>query len=81
MIVEAAEAVPWTKPVDVPCNQGDLLPKLGGQFDDGFYVTFADCSARFLSKKVAPETLRALVMRADGQAIRFENLGPWRRRS
>jgi hypothetical protein len=77
MIVEAAEPVPWTKPEDLPCDQGELLPKLGGQFDDGFYVAFADCSARFLSKKVPPETLRALVMRGDGQAINFEKLGPW----
>jgi hypothetical protein len=81
MIVEAAELVPWTKPEDLLYDPGEPLPKLGGQFDDGFYVAFADCSARFLSKKIAPETLRALVLRGDGQAISFEKLGPWRRGS
>jgi hypothetical protein len=79
MIVEAAEPVPWTKPEDLPYDEGEPLPKLGGQFDDGYYVAFADGSARFLSKQVAPETLRALIMRGDGQAIGFEKLGPWRR--
>ena len=78
MIVEAAEPVLWTKPEDLPFVQGVPLPKLGGQFDDGFYAAFADCSARFLSKEVAPDTLRALIMRGDGQAISFEKLGPWR---
>jgi hypothetical protein len=81
LIVEAAEPVPWTKPEDVRCDKGELLPKLGGQFEDGFYVAFADCSARFVSKKVDPETLRALVMCGDGQAVSFAKLGPWRRSS
>ena len=35
MIVEAARAVPWTKPEDVPYHDARPLPKLGGQFEDG----------------------------------------------
>ena len=61
MIVEAAEPVPWTKPEDLPYGDGRPLPKLGGQFEDGFYVGFADGSVRFLSRKIAPERLRALI--------------------
>jgi hypothetical protein len=61
MIVEAARPVPWTKPEDVPYDDERSLPKLGGQFEDGAYVGFADGSARFLSRTIAPETLRALV--------------------
>jgi hypothetical protein len=61
MIVEAAEPVPWTKPEDLPYADGKPLPKLGGQFEDGAYVACADGSARFLSRRVAPETLRALI--------------------
>ena len=77
MVVEAAEPVPWTKPEDLPFDEGKPLPKLGGQFEDGFYLAFADGSARFLSRKVAPETLRALILRGDGEVITFNKLGPW----
>ena len=30
MVVEAAEAVPWTKPDDLPYSQNGPLPRLGG---------------------------------------------------
>lgn len=79
MIVEAAKPVPWTKPEDLPYDKEKPLPKLGGQFEDGFYVAFADGSARFLSRKVAPGTLRALITHGDGEVITFDMLGPWRR--
>ncbi len=79
MVVEAAEPVPWTKPEDLAYGKEQPLPKLGGQFEDGFYVAFADGSARFLSRKVAPETIRALIMRSDGEVITFDKVGPWRR--
>jgi len=61
MIVEAAHPVPWTKPEDVAYDEAKPLPKLGGQFEDGAYVGFADGSARFLSRRIAAETLRALI--------------------
>jgi hypothetical protein len=79
MVVEAAEPVPWTKPEDVRYHRGKPLPKIGGQFKDGAYAAFADGSARFLSSKVAPETLHALISRGDGEVITFDKLGPWRR--
>jgi Protein of unknown function (DUF1559) len=79
MIVEAAKPVPWTKPEDLSYDKGKPLPKLGGQFEDGFYVAFADGSARFVSRQVAPDTLRALIMCRDGEAVAFDKLGPWRR--
>jgi Protein of unknown function (DUF1559) len=79
MVVEAAEPVPWTKPEDLAYDKEQPLPKLGGQFEDGCYVAFADGSARFLSRKVAAETIRALIMRGDGEVITFDKLGPWRR--
>ena len=60
-IVEASEPVPWTKPADIGFDKAGPLPSLGGQFEDGFYVTFADGSVRFLSRKLPTETLRALI--------------------
>jgi hypothetical protein len=79
MIVEGARPVPWTKPEDVVYAADKALPMLGGQFADGTYVSFADGSARFLSRNIAPETIRALVMRGRDQAVSFDNLGPWNR--
>ena len=61
MIVEAAEPVPWTKPEDLPYDDGKPLPRLGGPFEDGSYVAFADGSVRFLSREHSPDTLRALI--------------------
>jgi hypothetical protein len=41
MVVEAAEAVPWTKPADLPYDPKQPLPKLGGMFKDVFNAAFA----------------------------------------
>ena len=79
MVVEAADPVPWTKPEDLPYDEGKPLPKLGGQFEDGFYAAFTDGWPRFLSREVAPETLRALIRRGDGEVNTFDEPGPWRR--
>lgn len=61
MVVEAAHPVPWTKPEDVPYDKGGPLPRLGGQFDDGFYAAFADGSVRFIGRGVDPESIHAAV--------------------
>jgi Protein of unknown function (DUF1559) len=61
LIVEAANSVPWTKPEDLPYDDGKPLLRLGGPFEDGSYATFADGSVRFLSREHSPETLRALI--------------------
>jgi hypothetical protein len=61
MVVEAAHPAPWTKPEDVPYDKEGPLPRLGGQFDDGFYAAFADGSVRFIGRGVAPESIRAAV--------------------
>ncbi len=61
MVVEAAQPVPWTKPEDGPYDKGGLLPRLGGQFDDGFYAAFADGSVRFIGRGVAHQSIHASV--------------------
>jgi hypothetical protein len=61
MVVEAGDPVAWTKPEDVPYDAAGPLPELGGQFEDGFYVGFADGSVRFLGRRIAPERLRGLI--------------------
>jgi hypothetical protein len=69
MFVEAARAVPWTKPEDLPFDPSKPLPKLGGLFPKGFSATFCDGSVRFILNTTKPETLKLLIMRNDGQVI------------
>jgi hypothetical protein len=68
LVVEAAEAVPWTRPIDLVNASGHPLPALGGRFhgDSGlggvYYLCalFADGSARFFTEH-DEETIRALI--------------------
>jgi prepilin-type processing-associated H-X9-DG protein len=69
MIVEAANAVPWTKPEDLPFDADKPLPKLGGLYPGGFNAAFADGSVRFLKDSIKESTLRLLIQRNDGQPI------------
>lgn len=42
LVVEAATAVPWTKPEDIPYDADQPLPEFGGLFKEYFWVLFAD---------------------------------------
>jgi hypothetical protein len=64
-IVEAAEAVPWTKPADLPYDPNKPLPKLGGMFKDVFNACFMDASVHVLKRKADERILRAAIT-ADG---------------
>jgi hypothetical protein len=78
LVVEAAEPVPWTKPMDLPYMAVAQLPPLGGVFKarsrpldsrgvDGFNMLLADGSVRFVVKaRVKDRTLRALITRTGG---------------
>jgi hypothetical protein len=74
MVVEAGSPVPWTKPEDVQFEETKPMPKLGRQFDDGFHVVFADGSALFVRKEIAPELLRALITRSGGEIVSADSL-------
>ena len=71
MIVEAARPVPWTKPEDLPfdSNLEKPLPKLGGQFENGFHVAFTNGVVVFLSNTISPHLLRALITRNGGDSV------------
>jgi hypothetical protein len=69
LIVEAAEAVPWPKPAELVYDPGKPLPKLGGQFADGFYACFADASVRFIPRDMDEKQLRALITRNGGEKV------------
>jgi RNA polymerase sigma-70 factor (ECF subfamily) len=74
LIVEAAEAVPWTKPDELPYAPGKALPKLGGRFKGGFFAATADGAVHILRTPVDEATLQALITRAEGDIVDWEKL-------
>jgi Protein of unknown function (DUF1559) len=69
LIVQGAEAVPWTKPADLDYAPDRPPPKLSGVFAGTYQVAFADGSARPISQKIRLTTLRALITRNGGETI------------
>ena len=65
MFVEAKKSVPWTKPEDVPFDEGKLVPKLGGLSKNGFLVAFCDGAVRFLPLTVNEAALHCAVQYAN----------------
>ena len=74
LIVEAGTAVPWTKPEDIVYDPAKPLPKLGGLYQDGFTAVFADSSARFLTRDLDEETIRACITRNGGEPVEWTKL-------
>jgi hypothetical protein len=74
LIVEAWDAVPWTKPEDLPFSPDGPLPRLGGILKDGnARAGFADGSVHNLSQGIKEETIRALITRNGNEKIEDEN--------
>lgn len=69
LVVEAAEAVPWTKPDDLPYDPKKPLPKLGSFFTAGANAAFGDGAVRALRPTLAEEVLRALITASGGEVI------------
>jgi hypothetical protein len=70
LIVEAAEAVPWTKPADIRYDPAGPLPKLGALTPGHFLAVLADASqARFLRAGLSDETLRAAIAPGSGKRV------------
>jgi hypothetical protein len=74
MIVEAEEAVPWSKPADLTYDPKKELPKFGGLFKDGFHAGFGDGVVRFVKKDTDEKLLRALITRAGGEVVDVNKL-------
>lgn len=69
LVVEAAEAVPWTKPSDLVYDPAGPPPKLGGHFDDGSLALFADGTVAFLRAGIDEDSIRAFCTRNGSEAI------------
>ena len=71
LVVEAKEAVPWTKPADLTFGP-DAAPSLDGAgslHPGGFNAVFADASVRFIKLVIDPNVFRALITRNGGEVI------------
>lgn len=69
LVVEAREAVPWTKPEDLPFDPKGPLPPLGREGRDSFNALMCDGSVRPIRMSMKQETLRALIGRDDGVPV------------
>jgi hypothetical protein len=69
-VVEAGEAVEWTKPDDIDFGPGRPVPPLGaGRAGDDVLVLMGDGSTRKLKKTLPETTWRALVSYNGGEVI------------
>jgi prepilin-type processing-associated H-X9-DG protein len=66
LVVEAEQAVPWTKPEELPFDEKKDLPKLGLKGADKFNAAFADGSVRTLQKDIKKDELKPLITRNAG---------------
>ncbi len=70
-IVEASEAVPWSKPADLPFDP-QAKPSLrgaGSSHPGGFNCGFADGSVRFIKNSISAIVFQALITRNGGEVI------------
>jgi hypothetical protein len=73
LAVEANDerAAVWTKPADFTPGMRSPIEGLTGVRPGGFVVLMCDGSVRFISESVAHDTMRSLLTRDDGRAIRL----------
>jgi len=64
--VDAAAAVEWTKPADWEYDPSNPTRDLGGDNFGTFAVALADGSAHLLSDDIAPEDMKALITKGNG---------------
>jgi hypothetical protein len=70
LIVEAADAVEWTKPADLYYAPGRPLPELSTYHDGGFLASFYDLSARCIHPgRVGEANLRAAITPNGGERL------------
>lgn len=69
LIVEAAQAVPWTKPQDLPYDPSEPLPALGNFSPEFFFAAVADASVDWLGRGIAEQRIRARITRNGGETL------------
>ena len=70
LVVEAADAIEWTKPDDLDASPGKPFPKMAGFHRGGkFVMLMADGSVRTLRPEVSESNLRATVTHNGGESL------------
>ena len=70
LCVEATNAVPWSKPGNIPFDPAKDLPKFGKAFGEKPCVAMCDGSTRQVDlKKVSAETLKNVICTNDGNVL------------
>jgi RNA polymerase sigma factor (sigma-70 family) len=73
LVIEAANAVPWTKPQDLPYSAKRPIPALG-VFPDVIQAVFADGAAHGLRPDYDEKEMRKAIVRDDGEVIDLDKL-------
>ena len=74
LVVEAGQAVPWTKPEELAYDANKRLPKLGGIFDGDFNLLLADASSRFVRRGFDEKMLRAMITHNGEEIVDVDRL-------
>jgi hypothetical protein len=74
LIVEAGEAVPWTKPQDLRYHPHEPLPRLGGLFPEGFHAALANAEVKFISRTIPEKVLRALITATGNEKVDWDDV-------
>jgi hypothetical protein len=72
LAVEAADAVPWTKPEDIPYSPTGALPALSRAYRDGALAVFADRTVRSIPYDTDEQTIRALITPNGAETISLD---------
>jgi hypothetical protein len=73
-LAEAASAVPWTKPEDLPYDPAKPLPRFGGPLGGDFHAAFMGGEVRLLSKNGDELELGNIITRAGGETMFFDKI-------
>ena len=76
LVVEAGDAVIWSKPDELGYDAKKPLPKLGGVSSDGFYAAMGDGTIKFFRPTISESSLRGLITPAGGEVIDWKTI-PW----
>jgi hypothetical protein len=74
LIVEAGEAVPWTKPDDLKYDAKKAVPKLGGLFKEGLHVVRFDGSVIMIGRHAPADAIRAMITPDGDEEIDWDKL-------
>lgn len=76
LVVKADDRIPWTKPQDLPYDDKETLPQLGGHYHGDFVVAMADGAVRVVSKRVSERSIRDAITNNGGEVPQADWLEP-----